>query len=227
MQQQNPAKNPQSTNQNIPPITKPIKTKQIPTQAPNLPPVQKSPTPIPKQPQSTTIQNKNLIASLYYLKQNKLLPENKSKVKFETTKDAEDSTKEDIISIIKEHINRTKETISELQKAGYNLHLEGIKLLAIPLKIKVWQATLKVHELENIFKILREVNIITTPLKKQNETRIAEKEKLEKIAEQKEKNTSTPPQKSPITKQLVKSKSVSTKPKLPNPKQSLVKSKSL
>ena len=40
--------------------------------------------PLPKKT-SATIKDKNLIESILYLKQNNLLPESKSKVKFETT----------------------------------------------------------------------------------------------------------------------------------------------
>ncbi len=134
-----------------------------------------------------TIKDKNLIESLLYLKKNNLLQDNKNAtIKFETTKDAEDSKKGDITDLIKEKLNSTKQDITELQKAGYNLHLETIKLIEIPLKQKIWTSTLLKKDLENIFKILKEVNAIILPLKKENEKKIAEKEKLEKITNQKE-----------------------------------------
>ena len=138
-------------------------------------------------PSTITIQDKNLIESILYLKQNNLLPESKSIIKFESAEEAENSKKEEIMGIIKEKTNTTKQDITQLQKAGYNLHFETIKLIAIPLKQKIWLSTLTKKDLENIFKILKEVSIITTPLKKENEAKILEKERLEKEAEQKEK----------------------------------------
>lgn len=143
----------------------------------------KDPAPKP----SATIKDKNLLDSLLYLKKNNLLPDNnKTKIKFETTKEAENSKKEDVVDIIKEKLNSIKQDITELQKAGYNLHLETIKLIEVPLKQKIWTSTLLKKDLENIFKILKEVNEIVLPLKQKNEKEIAEKERLEKMANQKE-----------------------------------------
>jgi len=144
-----------------------------------------------KQKPSATIQNKNLIESLLYLKQNNLIQDSKSTLRFESTKEAEDSKKEDVIYAIKEKLSTTKQEITELQKSGYNLHLEGIKLIKIPLKEKIWLATLTKQDLEKIFKTLKEVNTIITPLKKENEEKIAEKERLEKLANQKTKIEAT------------------------------------
>jgi hypothetical protein len=146
-------------------------------------PIKPEPTP-PPAPTPKTIENKNLIASVLYLKN--LLPKSKSTVKFETVKEAEDSKKEDIISVIKEKVSNTKQDITDLQKAGYNLHLETIKLITIPLKQRIWLSTLKQKDLENIFRVLREVNTIILPFKKENEAKIAEKERLEKLEIQKQ-----------------------------------------
>lgn len=142
---------------------------------------------MPEEKHSKTIEDKNLIESLHYLKQNNLLPESKSTVIFETVKEAEDSAKEDIISLIKEKVNLAKQDITELQKAGYNLHFETIKLISVPLKIKVWTSHPKKTDLENIFKIIKEVNAVIGPFKSENEEKIKEKERLEKEAEEKEK----------------------------------------
>ena len=133
-----------------------------------------------------TIEDKKLIESILYLKQNKLLKESKSTIKFETVKEAEDEAKEDVMTTIKEKMNFLKQDISELQKAGYALHLEGIKLLEIPLKQKIWLSTCNKKDLENIFKLLEEVSIIVSPLKESHEKEVAEKERLEKLADQKE-----------------------------------------
>ncbi|MCD4771341.1 hypothetical protein K8R30_02890 [archaeon] len=176
--------------------TSPEPKKAVPlAPAPETPEVKPPVTPVPQQPTKPeptpppaptpkTIEDKNLIASVLYLKN--LLPESKSTVKFETVKEAEDSKKEDIISVIKERVSNTKQDITDLQKAGYNLHFETIKLITVPLKQKVWLATLKQKDLENIFRVLREVNAIILPLKKENEAKIAEKERLEKLEIQKQ-----------------------------------------
>jgi hypothetical protein len=149
-------------------------------------PVQKTSSQESSQP-SKTIEDKNLIESILYLKQNHPLPESHSKIKFETVKEAEDDKKEEVVLLIKETLNATKQTITELQKAGYNLHLETIKLIGIPLKIKVWLSNSKKKELENIFKTFEEVNSIIIPMKKENEAKIAEKERQEKLIDQQEK----------------------------------------
>ncbi len=155
---------------------------------------------MPDQNLPSTIQNRNLIESILYLKQNNLLPESKSTIKFETTKEAEDSKKEEVLDVIKEKINITKQDITDLQKAGYNLHLETIKLIVIPLKIKIWLSTLTKKDLENIFKILQIVDTTIAPLKKENEEKIAEKERLEKEKSQKEKQNTQVAQKPTGTK---------------------------
>lgn len=134
-----------------------------------------------------TISNKNLIESLHYLKQEKFLQDSASKIKFETVKEAEDNKIEEVVSIIVEKTNQAKQDISQLQKAGYNLHLETIKLIEIPLKTKVWKATLLKKDLEIIFNKIKEVYLIIDPLKIKNEKDIAEKERLEKEKDQKEK----------------------------------------
>ncbi len=136
-------------------------------------------------PNQATIEDKNLIESTLYLKQNTLLLKSKSIRKFETTYEAEEEKKEEIIYIIKEKTSEIKADITELQKTGYNLHLEIIKLIGVPLKTKVWLATLSKKDLENIFKIFESVKKIITPLKKENEEKIAEKERLEKETDQK------------------------------------------
>ncbi len=189
----------------------PIKQASIPPKSPtpttpvkqaSIPPKPKSekPTIQIKPRPAVTIHNKYLIESLHYLKQNNLLPESKSKIKFETAREAEDAKKEEIIDIIKEKANTAKQDITELQKAGYNLHLETIKLIAVPLKQKVWLSTLAKKDLENILKIIDGVNLVIVPLKKENEAKIAEKERLEKEAVQREKQLEKLKEQAPIKK---------------------------
>jgi len=142
---------------------------------------------MPEQTQSKTIEDKNLIESVLFLKAKNLLSESKSTIKFETIKEAETEKKEEIVNVIREQINIIKQNITELQKVGYNLHLESIKLIEVPLKTKIWTSTLAKKDLENIFKIFQEVETIITPLKSENDARVTEKERLEKEADKKEK----------------------------------------
>lgn len=118
---------------------------------------------------SKTIEDKNLIESLIYLKKSNLIKESKSVARFETVGEAEKSSREEIVATINEKLNGLKQDISELQKAGYALKLEGIKLLQVPLKTKIWLATLEKKDLKNIFKIQKDVEIIISPMKKEYE----------------------------------------------------------
>ena len=76
--------------------------------------IQTSQTIAPK-PTSKTIEDKDLIESLLFLKTNKLVNQ-VPMVKFETTKEAEDSTKEDVVALIKEKTNTIRSDISDIQK---------------------------------------------------------------------------------------------------------------
>jgi hypothetical protein len=186
-------------------------------QSPTLtqPAPQPKPAPAPKpQPappkKPATIENKNLIESILYLKEKKLIEESQNKIKFESTKEAEESKAEEVISIITEKTRDIKENISELEKSGKNLHIDSIKLISVPLKTKIWLSTYGRKDLENIFKILEEVKKVVDPLKQELDKKIQEKERLEKEADAKEasKNQAkTNP--APIAKQ----QPVSNKPK--------------
>ncbi len=149
---------------------------------------------MPKVKISATIENKDLKESIHYL-----FPDNPV-VKYETIKEAEESSKEEVVSMINGKTAETKQQITVLQKAGYNLHLETIKLIAIPLKTKVWLSTLTKKDLEKIFEIINEVNKIISPIEKENEKKILEKERLEKIADKKEKESQEPVIKNPNNK---------------------------
>jgi len=142
----------------------------------------------PKEKVSAIVQDKNLIESVLYLKKNNLLPENKSTVKYETVQEAEEEKCEEVLYVVKEKVNNLKQEISELQKAGYNLHLETIKLLEVPLKTRVWLATRSVHDLEIIFNLIFDVQKITKPFREEFNKKLAEKEMLEKEAAAKEKS---------------------------------------
>jgi hypothetical protein len=208
------------------PVPKPIaKVKQV--EKPTVPQITQKENPVPKpiakvkqaetptvpqitQKKSATIKDMGLIESLHYLKQNNLLPESKSTIKFETVKEAEDAKKEEIIDVIKEKVNAIKQDITALQKAGHNLHLETIRLIAVPLKQKVWLSTLAKKDLENIFNIFKDVNLIVVPLKKENEAKVAEKERLEKITNQEKR------QETKVTQEDIAPKA--SKPNPPSPK---------
>jgi len=106
---------------------------------------------------------------------------------FETVKEAEDNAKEEIVFSIKDKVNNLKQDISDLQKHGYELKLDGIKLLGIPLKVKVWLSNQKKQELENMFSIINAVKVLVGGLKKDFEQKEAIKEarELKKEAEEK------------------------------------------
>lgn len=133
-----------------------------------------------KEKNKITIEDKDLIDSVLFLKQNKFMNEIKTSVNFESVKEIEDFYKEEVISTIKEKINFLKEGISELQKKGEELHLEGIQLLEIPLKVRLWKARPIRKELENIYTILEKITTLTTKLKKEYELKEIEKEKANK-----------------------------------------------
>lgn len=114
---------------------------------------------------SYTIQDKNLIASLAYLKEIGKFPKNKAKPNFESVREAEEAAKEDVVSVINEGLHGLQQDISDIQKKGVDLRLEGIRLLQVPLKTKVWLATVSREDLEKIFEILSEVEKKIIPLK--------------------------------------------------------------
>ena len=136
---------------------------------------------------AVTIEDSNLIASLQYMKSNNLLGIDNSTQNFDSIKEAEDYSKENVISAVKEEVNNLKQDISDLQKKGYELHLEGIKLLTIPLKLKVWQSNSLKKDLEAIFEKMNSVKPLIEQYKKDLEEKTFEKEQQEKEKETKEK----------------------------------------
>jgi len=161
--------------------------KPAPPQTPTAKPEPTTPQTSPKPPApkvSKTIHDTGLIASIAYLKENNLLPENKSKIVFETVKEAEDSSKEDVVSLINETLNTLKQDISELQKKGYKIKLTGISLLPIPLKTKIWLATTAKKDLINIYQIINDAKMVIDPLKADLEKKeIENEERLKKREE--------------------------------------------
>lgn len=142
---------------------------------------------------SKTIEDTGLIDSLSFLKEKKLLPENKSKVIFETVKEAEDSAKEDVLAVINEKRNNLRQEISELQKKGYDLRLTALSLLQIPLKAKLWLASPSRDGLEKIFEIVFSAERKITPLKKELEEKERQKEEELKKREKEELERSKKP----------------------------------
>lgn len=150
-------------------------------------PPKPSPPAKPTPPKTYAIEDRNLIESMMYMKQNNLLGIDKSSPKFDSVKEAEDYAKEQVTSSIKDQLNTLKQDISELQKKGYELNLEGIRLLEIPLKVRVWNATALKKDLEAIQAILHHVSPLVAAFKKDLEAKEKEKERLENEKEAKEK----------------------------------------
>lgn len=124
-----------------------------------------------------TPEDKGIIESLLYLKEKGLI-KNQPSIHFESVKEAETSAKEDIVAIIKEKLNTMKQDLSYVQKKGQNRKLDGIRLLEVPLKIKVWLSTTSRKDLENIFSILESVEKEIAPIKKIEEEKELEKERI-------------------------------------------------
>jgi len=157
----------------------------LPQTKPSSPISQKSPP--EKKDESKTVEDSGLINSLLFLKENKLIKDKETTIKFSSTKEAEDSAKEDVVLSIKDTLTTLKQDISELQKKGYELKLDGIKLLSVPIKVRVWKSTTSRKDLEAIFNLIWNVKSKIDPLKKLQEQRGAEKERLEKEKEKQEK----------------------------------------
>lgn len=132
----------------------------------------------PAQPKkiSKTVEDKDLIKSILFMKTKGLIKDLPTKVVFETVKEAEDSKKEDILAAINEKLNNVKEDISRLQKDGASLKLYSLKLLQIPMKIKIWKSNNEAKELENIFKVLDNIQVKLKPLIVALDKKEAEKE---------------------------------------------------
>ncbi|MCK4997517.1 hypothetical protein KAS08_04380 [Candidatus Pacearchaeota archaeon] len=128
-----------------------------------LPPCPTLP-PEPK-PKPQTVEDKKLIESMLYMKTNKFMQKSKSTIKFDTVKEAEDIAKEDIVAAIIDKTNLLKQDKSDLQKKGNNLSLQGLKLLQIPLKTKIWKSSIVKKDLESIYKIFTEVESVIIPMK--------------------------------------------------------------
>jgi hypothetical protein len=65
-----------------------------------------------------------------------------------------------------------------LQKKGHNLKLEGIRILEVPLKLKVWQSNNSRKDLENIFEIIKPVESLVSKMKKEQEKKEQEIETI-------------------------------------------------
>lgn len=136
---------------------------------------------------SKTIESKELIDSMLFLKEKNLFTKNRPQIRFESVEEAEDSAKEDVTSVINDNLNSIKQDISDLQKKGYQLKLIGIKLIKIPLKTKIWLSTCSRRDLEVVFNILDSVSKKIEPLKKEMKLKELEKEAKEKKEKQTEK----------------------------------------
>jgi hypothetical protein len=130
---------------------------------------------------SATVENKDLIESALYLKKNNFLQESKTTIKFETVKEAEDEKIEEVVGAINEKMNLMK------QEGGFELKLEGITILEVPLKTRVWKATLAQKDLESIFNIMLKIEPILKRYRVELDEKIAEKERVEKEKEEKAK----------------------------------------
>lgn len=139
----------------------------------------------PKKVKSKTVEDRGLINSLLFLKEINSLPKS-SQVTFDTVREAEDAAKEIIVDAVHERLATIKQEISDLQKKNYHLKLEGIKLIKIPLKLRVWLSNTSRKELEAIFDAMGIVSKKLEPLKKESEEREAEKDRLEKLASERE-----------------------------------------
>ena len=129
----------------------------------SFPPVPHIPPEPAKAPK--TVEDRKLIASLLYMKQNNFMKESKSIIKFDTVKEAEDAAKEDIVSAINERTHNIQQDISEMQKKGHDLKTQIMKLLRIPLETNLWKSTRSAKELQKIFTIILQVEAIVNPIK--------------------------------------------------------------
>jgi len=192
------------------PAPKPAQPQPKPQQKQPAP--QKPTTPNQEQKNEKTVEDKKLIESLFFIKE-KGLQKEKPKIKFQTVKEAENSAIEDISGIINEKINSIKQDISELQKKGNDLGIEGLKLLQVPLKLKVWESSREKKDLEKVFSIIEEVIYKVNPVKKKQEEKDLEAERREKEKEKREKELQK------IKEQNQKKDKKLIQPKQPTPKQ--------
>ncbi len=77
--------------------------------------------------------------------------------KSKTKKDLIDSLKKELINSLKAEYNDLKEKISSQRKKGYDVYIEDLKSMSIPLKIKMFNATSEKNDFYKIKKIIHEV----------------------------------------------------------------------
>jgi hypothetical protein len=147
----------------------------------NLPPVPKMRPDPPKGPQ--TVQDTKLIASLQYMIKNNFMQPQKSTIKFDSVKEAEDTAKEDVISAINERMHNIQQDMSELQKKGHDMSIQKMKILQVPLKANLWRATRSAKELQRIFTIFLQIETFINPKKQFQEKKNIEHEQYIKNRE--------------------------------------------
>lgn len=129
------------------------------------------------------IKDSNLIRCISYAKSVGAIKNFPSRSNYENSKEAEEDAKEEICSFLNEKIISLKQDISELRKEGFDVEIEDIKLLEIPLKIKVWRAYCDEIGLKKIYESLLSIESVIKNLKVELEKKISEKEKKEKEKE--------------------------------------------
>jgi hypothetical protein len=99
------------------------------------------------------IKDVNLKETLAFLISNNIIDTKKINL----SGDFEVNLKKDIEESIKDKYHDINEQFSELRKSGKDLGVLNFKLMAIPLKIKVFLATYEKKDAENVIKRFQEI----------------------------------------------------------------------
>ena len=114
------------------------------------------------------IKNKELksLVDFFKNKENSTLIKRVLEKRFESEKDINDFLKQEIINYLQRELAEIKEEISQLRKKGEDTKSFEIKLMSVPLKIKIFSANFTKKDFDKVVKILETVKKQTQKLLK-------------------------------------------------------------